>query len=55
MADGTRTRDSRDHNPGLYQLSYGHRAKNTVPAPRAPWDTAGKGGKRVGAMRYAPM
>ena len=30
MADGTRTRDSRDHNPGLYQLSYGHRAKGTV-------------------------
>ena len=31
MADGTRTRDSRDHNPGLYQLSYGHRAKEIVP------------------------
>ena len=26
--DGTRTRDNRDHNPGLYQLSYVHR-----PAP----------------------
>jgi hypothetical protein len=26
VADGTRTRDSRDHNPGLYQLSYDHRA-----------------------------
>ena len=25
MADGTRTRDHRDHNPGLYQLSYRHR------------------------------
>ena len=24
MADGTRTHDSRNHNPGLYQLSYGH-------------------------------
>ena len=22
--DGTRTHDSRDHNPGLYQLSYAH-------------------------------
>jgi hypothetical protein len=31
VADGTRTRDSRDHNPGLYQLSYGHRAKEIVP------------------------
>ena len=25
MDDGTRTRDSRNHNPGLYQLSYVHR------------------------------
>ena len=24
MADGDRTRDNRNHNPGLYQLSYGH-------------------------------
>jgi hypothetical protein len=24
VADGTRTRDHRDHNPGLYQLSYRH-------------------------------
>jgi hypothetical protein len=22
--DGTRTHDNRDHNPGLYQLSYAH-------------------------------
>jgi hypothetical protein len=27
VADGTRTHDSRDHNPGLYQLSYGHHRK----------------------------
>ena len=26
VADGARTRDHRDHNPGLYQLSYRHRA-----------------------------
>ncbi len=25
VADGTRTRDDRNHNPGLYQLSYSHR------------------------------
>ena len=25
MDDGTRTHDNRDHNPGLYQLSYVHR------------------------------
>ena len=24
VADGTRTHDNRDHNPGLYQLSYSH-------------------------------
>jgi hypothetical protein len=24
VADGTRTHDHRDHNPGLYQLSYRH-------------------------------
>lgn len=24
MANGTRTRDNRDHNPVLYQLSYDH-------------------------------
>ncbi len=27
MADGTRTRGHRDHNPELYQLSYRHRAR----------------------------
>jgi Binding-protein-dependent transport system inner membrane component len=26
VADGIRTRDHRDHNPGLYQLSYRHQA-----------------------------
>jgi hypothetical protein len=25
VAEGTRTPDHRDHNPGLYQLSYRHR------------------------------
>lgn len=24
VSDGTRTHDGRDHNPGLYQLSYAH-------------------------------
>jgi hypothetical protein len=27
VADGTRTHDHRDHNPGLYQLSYRHRGR----------------------------
>jgi hypothetical protein len=29
VAEGTRTPDHRDHNPGLYQLSYRHRAAGT--------------------------
>ena len=29
VADGIRTRDHRDHNPGLYQLSYRHRASTS--------------------------
>ena len=28
VADGTRTHDNRNHNPGLYQLSYSHRRKS---------------------------
>ena len=32
VAEGTRTPDHRDHNPGLYQLSYCHRAGNIVAA-----------------------
>jgi hypothetical protein len=31
VANGTRTRDHRDHNPGLYQLSYRHRARTWYP------------------------
>ena len=27
VADGTRTHDHLDHNQGLYQLSYSHRAR----------------------------
>ena len=31
VANGTRTRDHRDHNPGLYQLSYRHQATASYP------------------------
>ena len=27
VADGTRTHDDRNHNPGLYQLSYSHHSR----------------------------
>ena len=33
MADGIRTRDHRDHNPGLYQLSYRHRGADRIARP----------------------
>ena len=32
MADGTRTHDDRNHNPGLYQLSYGHHCWTAAPS-----------------------
>jgi integrase len=30
VSDGTRTHDGRDHNPGLYQLSYAHHRKPKI-------------------------
>ena len=39
--DGTRTHDGRNHNPGLYQLSYvHHRPIRSAPCPRG-WRAAG--------------
>ncbi len=32
VADGARTHDNRNHNPGLYQLSYSHRKKQIITA-----------------------
>ena len=34
VANGTRTHDNRDHNPGLYQLSYSHHNKRGSLEPR---------------------
>ena len=31
VADGARTHDNRNHNPGLYQLSYSHRGFKLYP------------------------
>ncbi len=31
MIDGARTRDNRNHNPGLYQLSYDHHGRASYP------------------------
>ena len=30
VADGARTHDNRNHNPGLYQLSYSHRRNEII-------------------------
>ena len=30
VANGARTHDNRNHNPGLYQLSYSHRKINFI-------------------------
>ena len=35
MADGARTRDHRNHNPGLYQLSYAHHFKLSIVTTKA--------------------
>jgi hypothetical protein len=37
VANGTRTRDHRDHNPGLYQLSYRHRASDRIAGSRGAY------------------
>ncbi len=34
VTDGARTRDNRNHNPGLYQLSYGHRYRRRADLSR---------------------
>ena len=39
--DGTRTHDGRDHNPGLYQLSYVHH-RNPRPRVLAPGGAPGR-------------
>ena len=35
--DGTRTHDDRDHNPGLYQLSYAHHGFDVLYLSLAFW------------------
>ncbi len=44
VTDGTRTRDNRNHNPGLYQLSYSHHYYFSLLALKS---------KKVAAGNYA--
>ena len=58
MTDGTRTRDVRDHNAVLCQLSYGHQRKPAIGmvGPRRPGvkrHPAGGGGPGGGSQRLA--
>src|SRR6266542_4146750 len=45
VAEGTRTPDHRDHNPGLYRLSYRHRERrqDSSLAERRPLELLGGG------------
>jgi hypothetical protein len=64
VIDGIRTRDTRDHNPVLYQLSYDHHADtevisvapdNHTDIPRAAGDRVRRGRViyRSAAMAFA--
>ena len=43
VADGTRTHDNRNHNPGLYQLSYSHRKPAIIAGNQRPFQRLGSG------------
>ena len=47
VADGARTHDNRNHNPGLYQLSYSHR-KNKIIAERIK-----PSGRQAGVLAFS--
>src|SRR6266542_3970545 len=60
VTDGTRTHNHRDHNPGLYQLSYGHRGRDSLARTRAASrlrgrcrSTRGPAARRTSAARPA--
>ena len=40
VADGARTHDNRNHNPGLYQLSYSHRRTAIICRSISVWPPA---------------
>ena len=48
VADGARTHDNRNHNPGLYQLSYSHRRADDYSGPdRAAGFTSRRRSRRL--------
>ncbi len=50
VADGTRTHDDRNHNPGLYQLSYSHRRKPSSIARNQGAEAAFDGESKIFAL-----
>ncbi len=56
MSDGTRTRDRRDHNPELYQLSYAHQGRPNLAVGRRRADAqTGRRRPPRPARRRAPV
>jgi hypothetical protein len=49
VSDGTRTRDILDHNQGLYQLSYTHRASGPNTVSRTMLRSVKCTGRRLGS------
>ena len=56
VGDGTRTHDNRNHNPGLYQLSYGQRRfrEALVGVKRFELPTSCSQSRRATGLRYTP-
>ena len=50
VADGARTHDNRNHNPGLYQLSYSHRSAHNYSGSLARLREA----PVIGSPRWRP-
>ena len=54
VSDGARTRDPRDHNPVLYQLSYTHHAAGAAGSKCSGGQLdAGPGGRGANALSAA--
>ena len=51
VSDGSRTRDRRDHNPELYQLSYAHRGATESTSGSATPSLAGSCWLRIATFR----
>ncbi len=58
VTEGTRTPDTRDHNPVLYQLSYSHHVRRRLarrrPMIATPRDCASSGFRRCRAVPALP-